>query len=98
MTEETMKKLNEAEGTIKIDIDGLVPKVDINVNNIHGLFIGAKALISSIAYIAGSSESEALVAVTSFVKDTKSYAADSREQVDVIKEILKQGVKIDDLM
>ena len=98
MTEETIKGLNEAEGTINIDIHGLEPRVEIDINNPHSLFIAAKALISSIAHVGGTSEAEAIVAVISFLGDTESNVADSQEQADVMKEILNRGVKIDDLM
>lgn len=43
-------------------------------------------------------EAEAIVAVVSFADDTKSNVADSQEQADVMREILKRGGKIDDLM
>lgn len=33
-----------------------------------------------------------------FLNDTESNVADSQEQADVMREILKRGVKIDDLM
>lgn len=98
MREETLKGLNEAEGTIKIDIHGLEPEVKIDINNPHCLFIAAKALISSIAHIGGTSEAEAIVAVISFLSDTELCVADSQEQADVMKEILKRGGKIDDSM
>lgn len=98
MTEETIKKLNEAEGTINIDVHGLEPSVKMDINSPHCLFIAAKALISSIAHIGGTSEAEAIVAVVSFADDTKSNVAESQEQLDAMKEILKRGGKIDDLM
>jgi hypothetical protein len=41
---------------------------------------------------------EALMAVISFMSDTSSLVADSREQMDVMNEILNRGGKIDDLM
>lgn len=98
MTAETIKELNEAEGTINIDIHGLEPRVKMDINNPHCLFIAAKALIASIAHLGGTSEAEAIVAVTSFLGDTESCVADSQEQADVMKEILKRGGEIDDLM
>ncbi len=98
MNAETLKGLNEAEGTIKIDIHGLEPTVKIDINNPHCLFVAAKVLISSIAHIGGTSEAEAIVAVTSFLSDTKSCVADSQEQADVMKEILKRGGEMDDSM
>ena len=98
MTRETIKGLNEAEGTINIDIHGLEPKVAIDINSPHCLFIAAKALISSMARVAGVSEAEAIFAVLSFLDDTESNVADSQEQADVMKEIIKRGGKIDDLM
>lgn len=98
MTRETIKGLNEAEGTINIDIHGLEHKVAIDVNSPHCLFIAIKALISSMARLAGTSEAEATLAVISFLGDTESSIADSQEQLDVMKEIIKRGGKIDDLM
>ena len=98
MNAETMKELNEAEGTINIDIHGLESRIKMSINNPHCLFIAAKTLISTIAHLGDTSEAEAIVAVTSFLDDTKSYVADSQEQVDVMKEILKRGGEIHDFM
>lgn len=98
MTRETIKGLNEAEGTINIDIHGLEPRVEIDINNPHCLFIAINALISSLARVAGESEAETILAVLSFLNDAESHVADSQEQRDVMKEILKRGGKIDDLM
>lgn len=98
MKQEFIKALNEAEGTINIDIHGLEPKIAININNSQCLLIAAKTLISSMARLAGISESEATLAVISFLDDTKSYLGNSQEQIDVMKEIIKRGGKIDDLM
>ncbi len=98
MTRETIKEFNEAEGTINIDIHGLEPRVKMDINEPHCLLIAAKALISSMAHLAGISEAEAIFTVISFLDDTKSCVADSKEQIDVMKEILNRGGKIDDLM
>ena len=98
MKQEIIKALNEADGTIKIDIHGLEPKVAIDINSPQCLLIAAKALISSIARLAGTSEGEATLAVISFLSDTESYTADSQEQLNLMKEIIKRGEKIDDLM
>lgn len=98
MKTEMIKALNEAEGTINIDIHGLEPKVAININIPQCLLIAAKALIASMARLAGTSEAEATLAVISFLGDTESSVADSQEQLDVMKEIIKRGGKIDDLM
>ncbi len=98
MRAETMKELNEAKGTINIDIHGLEPRIKMSINNPHCLFIAAKVLISSIAHLGGISEAEAIAAVTSFISDTKSCVADSQEQVDIMKEILKRGGEIHDFM
>ena len=97
-TEMIIKGLNEAEGTINIDIHGLEPKVAININSPQCLLIAAKALISSMARLTGTSEAEATLAVISFLDDTESSVADSQEQLDVMKEIIKRGGKIDGLM
>lgn len=98
MKQEIIKALNEADGTIKIDIHGLEPKVAIDINSPQCLLIAAKALISSMARLAGTSEGEATLAVIFFLGDTESSVADSQEQLDVMKEIIKRGGKIDDLM
>lgn len=98
MTRETIKGLNEAEETINIDIHGLESKVAININSPQCLLISAKTLISSMARLTGTSEAEATLAVISFLGDTESSIANSQEQLDVMKEIIKRGGKIDDLM
>lgn len=98
MKQEIIEALNEADGTIKIDIHGLEPKVALDINSPQCLLIAAKALISSMARLAGTSEGETTLAVISFLSDTESYVADSQEQRNLMKEIIKRGGKIDDLM
>lgn len=90
MNKEIIEELNNAEAHIEIDIKGLTPEIKMNINGGAALLIAANTLIVSMAKLNGSTPYEALAAVNSFMNDTKSFVGESREQLDVMQEILKQ--------
>lgn len=98
MDAEIIKGLKEAKGHIEIDINEMQPKVSLKINNSEALLISISALISSMARLGNVSEWEVLLWVVEFCEQTHTYTADSQEQADVMKEILKRGGKIDDFM
>ena len=95
---EVQKELDNAKGHFEIDINGIEPIVKAQFNGGGALLIAAHALILTMAKSAKIKPQEALAAVISFMNDTSSLVTDSQEQMDVMKEILKRGGKIDDLM
>lgn len=95
---EDRKKLESAKGHFEIDINGLTPQVKGEFSGGAALIIAAHAMILTMAKAAKVKPQEALSAVITFMNDTSSLVADSREQMDIMKEILKRGGKIDDLM
>ncbi len=98
MNSETIKGLKEAKGHIEIDINGMQPKVSLQLNNSEGLLISISALISTTARLGNMSEWEVILGLVEFCEHTHTFTADSQEQADVMEQILKRGGKIDDLM
>jgi hypothetical protein len=92
------KDLDNAKGHFEIDVNGLEPIIKAEFNGGAALLIAAHSMILTMAKSAKIKPQEALMAVISFMSDTSSLVADSREQMDVMNEILNRGGKIDDLM
>ena len=90
---EDRKKLESAKGHFEIDINGLTPQIKGEFNGGAALIIAAHAMILTMAKAAKVKPQEALSAVITFMRDTQSLVADSREQMDVMNEILKREEK-----
>lgn len=90
---EVQKELYNAKGHFEIDVNGLEPIIKAECNGGAALLIAAHAMILTMAKQAKIKPQQALMAVITFMRDTQSLVADSREQMDVMNEILKREEK-----
>lgn len=80
--------MKKAKGHFEINIDG--NKIEMDYNGDSAAFLVATSnMIRGFAQATGATEESALRAIIYYLNNSRTFAAESKEQLDVIEEILK---------
>lgn len=94
---ELFKHLEAAHAKIKIEVDGTSGRVEVQKANLKGEFIATTLLISDLSKRTNTSVRVITEAINGFLNISNTLEAESKEQFEVIKEIVKQNLLPEDL-
>lgn len=89
--------LKDGHAKIKMEVNGLETKAEVTEANLAGMVIAAMSLIKDIATKTNTSVKTVIMAINNLDETTIALQADSEEQFEVMKEIVKQNLSPEDL-
>lgn len=94
---ELFKHLEAAHAKIKIEVDGTSGRAEVQKANLKGEFIATTLLISDLSKRTNTSVRVITEAINGFLNISNTLEAESEEQFEVMKEIVKQNLSPEDL-
>lgn len=89
--------LNAGHVKIKMEVNGFETKTEVTEANLAGMMLAITSLIKDIATKTNTSVKSVIMAINSLDEATIAPQADSEEQFEVMKEIVKQNLSPEDL-
>lgn len=97
MQEDAKRKMNNAYGDIHVSIKpGMKVKLSVDANG-NGLFLAITSLIGEIVRKTGVKKEMVLQSIDTFMDFSECYECESEEQMNVMQEIIKTGMRPEDL-
>lgn len=84
--------MERLEGIVSVELNGLSPKVTIQVNDPLAIYMAANSIITSIARYTEISFDDVIENIRIFNDSVKIYQCESKEQADVVRELINKGV------
>lgn len=81
--------LKDSEGTVNLKIDGYTCSGAIS-GDAGAIIISIRSLVAALAKSTGKSEEEIMKVVDSFIACSRTLTAESKEQLDVMVELINK--------